>query len=483
VFKKVYFLFFLIFTLSNACKVFKPETFMISATNKGAKNYLKIINKDTLYDLLFHISSDEFEGRETSYKGQKLAANFLKNKLKYWEIDHPRALDGYYQAFNVKVQDFSNVSLSLNNDTLLFIDDYYSFGNPLESKHSKITCVDIGYGLSNKNYNTFSVKDKVLLVKEGVPNNKEYSVKDGNWRRKVKMATDSGALAIIFKKSDYVNKDANLKQHLKTPRMKMHNEKEKKQQIPTFFVNDNFFSKDTTYKVSFTTKINQIRTAENVIGFIPGKTDEILVISAHYDHIGFDRGEICNGADDDGSGTVALLSIAKAFKAAHLDGFIPKRGILFLMVSGEEKGLFGSKFYTDYPVFPISKTIANLNIDMIGRKDTVKSNNNYIYLIGSDKISKDLHVINEQINKKFINFELDYTYNDENDPNQFYYRSDHYNFAKNNVPVIFYFGGLHEDYHKPSDEIEKIEFDKLEKTSRYIFLTAWELAFRKNRIK
>ena len=153
------------------------------------------------------------------------------------------------------------------------------------------------------------------------------------------------------------------------------------------------------------------------------------------------------------------------------------------MVSGEEKGLFGSKFYTDYPAFPLSKTIANLNIDMIGRKDTIKTNNNYIYLIGSDKISKDLHTINEQINDKFINFDLDYTYNDEDDPNQFYYRSDHYNFAKNNIPVIFYFGGIHEDYHKPTDDIEKIDFDKLQKTSRYIFLTAWELAFRKNKIR
>ena len=207
------------------------------------------------------------------------------------------------------------------------------------------------------------------------------------------------------------------------------------------------------------------------------------MISAHYDHIGYDMGEICNGADDDGSGTASLLSIAKTFQKAYNDGYKPNRGILFLMVSGEEKGLFGSKYYTDNPYFPLKNTIANLNIDMIGRKDTIQSSNNYIYLIGSDKISNQLHIINEQINDRFIGFNLDYRYNNEEDPNRFYYRSDHYNFAKNNIPVIFYFGGLHEDYHKPTDEVDKIDFSKLEITTKYIFLTAWELAYRNNRIK
>ena len=157
--------------------------------------------------------------------------------------------------------------------------------------------------------------------------------------------------------------------------------------------------------------------------------------------------------------------------------------MLFLAVSGEEKGLFGSKYYTDNPVFPLSKTILNLNIDMVGRKDTIHSNSNYIYLIGSNRISNELHNISEQVNKKHINFDLDYTYNDKNDPNRFYERSDHYNFAKNNIPVIFYFGGLHEDYHQPTDDVEKIDFQKLEKVAKYVFLTAWELAYRKEAIK
>lgn len=227
------------------------------------------------------------------------------------------------------------------------------------------------------------------------------------------------------------------------------------------------------------------KDTENVLAYIPGseKPEEIVVISAHYDHVGMHNGQIYNGADDDGSGNVAILEIAEAFQEAIKDGYKPKRSILFLHVTAEEKGLLGSKFYTDVqPVFPLQNTIANLNIDMIGRVDEAHSqNSNYVYLIGSDKLSTDLHNLSEAVNSKYINLELDYTYNDKNDPNQFYYRSDHYNFAKNNVPIIFYFNGVHEDYHQPSDTPDKINYELLEKRAKLIFATAWELANGENR--
>jgi Zn-dependent M28 family amino/carboxypeptidase len=232
---------------------------------------------------------------------------------------------------------------------------------------------------------------------------------------------------------------------------------------------------------------NGIKASENVLAYIKGsdKPDEIIVISAHLDHIGIsNNGQINNGADDDGSGTVAILEIAEAFKAAENDGYKPKRSILFLHVTGEELGLYGSQYYTDVdPIFPLENTIADLNIDMIGRIDSKHENNsNYIYLIGSDKLSTELNNISEAVNKKYVNMQFDYTYNDENDPNRFYYRSDHYNFAKNNVPVIFYFNGTHADYHKPTDTPDKIAYDLLEKRTRLIFYTAWELANRDKRI-
>lgn len=229
-----------------------------------------------------------------------------------------------------------------------------------------------------------------------------------------------------------------------------------------------------------------IKTSENVVAYIKGtdKADELVVLSAHYDHVGVDaEGNVYNGADDDGSGTVALLEIAQAFEEARKAGNGPRRSLLFLHVTGEEKGLYGSKFYTDNPIFPLENTIADLNTDMIGRIDDAhKENPNYIYLIGSDRLSTELHKLSEQVNKKYTQLELDYTYNAKNDPNRFYYRSDHYNFAKNNIPIIFYFNGVHEDYHKHTDTPDKIEYDLLTKRTKLIFHTAWEIANQEERI-
>ena len=230
---------------------------------------------------------------------------------------------------------------------------------------------------------------------------------------------------------------------------------------------------------------NNYIKGDNIIGFIEGSDlkDEIVVITAHYDHLGIKDSLIYNGADDNGSGTVAIMEIAQAFMLAKKEGYGPRRSVLIMPVSGEEKGLLGSKYYTDNPVYPLENTIANLNVDMIGRIDDYHDNPDYIYLIGSDRLSTELHQISEEVNDKYINLELDYKYNDKDDPNRYYYRSDHYSFAKNNIPVIFYFNGVHADYHKESDTIEKIHFPKIEKISRYIFLTAWELANRNERIK
>ena len=225
---------------------------------------------------------------------------------------------------------------------------------------------------------------------------------------------------------------------------------------------------------------------ENIIGYIEGTDlkDELLVITAHYDHLGTKEDSlIYNGADDNGSGTSSIMEIAQAFMLAKKEGNGPRRSVLIMPVSGEEKGLLGSKYYADNPIYPLENTIANLNVDMIGRIDDYHDNPDYVYLIGSDRLSTELHQISEDVNKQYINLELDYKFNEEDDPNRYYYRSDHYNFAKNNIPVIFYFNGVHADYHKTSDTVDKIHFGKIQKISRYIFLTAWELANRNERPK
>jgi len=240
--------------------------------------------------------------------------------------------------------------------------------------------------------------------------------------------------------------------------------------------------------------------SENVIAIIEGteKPDEYLILTAHLDHVGYGRtgsrlrksyiGEvkdrIHNGADDDGSGTVAMLEIAQAFKQASKKGKGPKRSIVFLHVTGEEKGLLGSAYYSENPIYPLSNTVANLNLDMIGRIDPTRKGDKreYIYIIGSDHDSQDLHEISEQTNLQTVNLDLDYRYNAKDDPQRFYYRSDHYNFAKKGIPIIFYFSGTHEDYHLPSDTPDKINYDLLELRSKLIFYTAWNIANRDQRI-
>ncbi len=228
--------------------------------------------------------------------------------------------------------------------------------------------------------------------------------------------------------------------------------------------------------------------SENVAAIIEGSEfpNEYLIISSHLDHIGINKeGEINNGADDDGSGNIALLEIAQAFQTAAENGQRPKRSIIFLHVTGEEKGLLGSSYYVENPLYPLENTFANLNIDMVGRIDPEREDKdpNYIYLIGSDKLSTELHELSEEVNEKHTQLALDYTYNAEDDPNRFYYRSDHYNFAKNNIPVIFYFNGVHPDYHQPTDTPDKIEYELLEKRAKLIFYTAWELVNREKKVE
>lgn len=241
-----------------------------------------------------------------------------------------------------------------------------------------------------------------------------------------------------------------------------------------------------TYKTSMEVKVLK---SENVLGYLEGsdKKDEVLVITSHYDHIGMKpSGEgdlINNGADDDGSGTVSVLQLAKAFAQAKKEGKGPRRSILFMTVTGEEKGLLGSEYYSEHPIFPLDKTVVDLNIDMVGRRDPQhKDSAPYVYVIGSDKLSTELHTLSESVNKTYTNLVFDYTYNDQNHPDRLYYRSDHWNFAKKNIPIIFYFDGIHEDYHQPSDEVDKIEFDHLAKRAQCVFFTAWEIANREARI-
>ncbi|APY09920.1 peptidase M28 [Seonamhaeicola sp. S2-3] len=251
--------------------------------------------------------------------------------------------------------------------------------------------------------------------------------------------------------------------------------------IQSAFGNSNYFQ---TIPAEFLS--NNIKSTNNVLAFIEGseKPDEIVVISAHLDHLGIEEdGQINNGADDDGSGTVALMEIAQAFNLAKNKGLGPKRSILFLHFTAEEIGKKGSEYYTEHPVFPLENTVVNLNIDMIGRVDDLhQENKDYIYLIGSDRMSTELHYLSEKVNNAYFNIYLDYKYNSLRDRNNYYFRSDHYNFAANGVPVIFYFNGEHADYHKPTDTADKIDYPLLKRRTQLVFATAWQIANQEQRV-
>ncbi len=484
----------------------------VKEVTNNPETYAGTITAADLKTALYTYASDDFQGRETGQPGQKLAINFLKEHYIKYGVKAAKSDGDYFQTVPLDLVSAPDVSISINGTSFKYPEDLVSV---MTSKSEKISVEEIvyaGFGIEDQNVSSYAdidVKDKIVLIKSGEPKNDDgtYVVsgtseasKWSNMRQqftaKRVLALEKGAKAIFFYYPEIyqmvVGRFGN-----PSGSMSLSGNTEESY----FFVINDGIAKalvsdidtdhtpqviKTDIALDYKNNSEQI-TSENVAAFIKGseKPDEIIVISAHLDHEGVKDGEIYNGADDDGSGTVAVLEIAEAFAKAVNDGNRPKRSILFLNVTGEEKGLLGSRYYTDMdPIFPLENTIANLNIDMIGRTDPERKseNRNYVYLIGSDKLSTELHNISEEVNKKHMNVELDYTYNDENDPNQFYYRSDHYNFAKNNIPVIFYFNGTHKDYHKPSDTPDKIEYDLLENRARLVFYTAWELANRENRI-
>lgn len=487
------------------------------------EDFAKTITSEELSRHLHVIASDEMEGRETGKEGQKKAAKYIADHFASIGIE---PINGsYYQEIPLLLKKQEGMFITINGKRFEFMKDFYinrGFNDTI-IKTNQVTF--LGYGIDHKNYSDYrgvDVKGKVLMVFTGEPNkkgkswltnSKELTDWGKEYRQKLKKAKKEKAAAIFFIADNISEQVEKLRHHLETPFMMLDIEDyQPARYLPNFFISLEmaeaiFVSRETSIKkekakidkkgnpisleLNAEVEINVNRIgdkikAENVLGYIEGsdKKDEVIIISAHYDHIGMDGKEIYNGADDDGSGTVALLEIAQAFMEAKKSGNGPRRSILILPVSGEEKGLLGSSYYVKNPVFPLENTVADLNIDMIGRIDEQhKGNPDYIYLIGADMLSSELHQISEEANTKYSKLQLDYTYNMVDDPNQYYYRSDHYNFAKNNIPVIFYFNGTHADYHKPTDTVDKIDFNKMEKITRLVFHTAWELSNREERIK
>lgn len=468
--------------------------------DQTAIKYANTLTKADLKKHLVIVAADDMEGRDTGSPGQKKAAKYIANHFKSLGLKPPvKTKEGmsYLQKFDLMSSKWKDVSIAIKRNKTEYLKDVYAIGNINKTFKASMKVVFAGEGAKD---DFMKAKAKKKPVAFFVKNVQEL-------RKKRRIAQNAGVgqmFMIMGEDQEGFDKSLNYLGYY----VKRWSRGGLKSTEDDFMV---FVSPKTaanmygvseadlikkTMKVG--TKSSKIKltaeqdvrvgaSSENVLGYMEGtdKKDELLIITAHYDHVGTRNGKVYNGADDDGSGTVTVLELAEAFSKAKADGKGPRRSILFMTVSGEEKGLLGSRYYTDFdPVFPLKNTVADLNIDMVGRIDTrYKDDPNYIYLIGSDKLSTELHKLSEEANKQYINIKLDYKYNDENDPNRFYYRSDHYNFAKNNIPIIFYFNGTHADYHKPTDTVDKIHFGKMERIGRLIFHTAWKIANRENRLK
>lgn len=470
--------------------------------------YGNTITEQELKDHLYTYASDEFKGRETATDGEKMATDYLVNAYKEMGIAAARGNGDYLQPVPLVKNSLPSGTVSLGSREFTIGDDVFTMSSLV---NVKLETVFAGYGIETEGYSDYEgldVDGKAVIIIAGEPKaeNGTYLLSGtdepspwSNWRetleKRITAAVDKGAATVIYLDDAFTKRMKQRYDYLKQSAYGGQLTLAEEEKSPNVLFATNTFLGDKTFKKGQSAGVltvasessNEEVIANNVVAVIKGKTkpEEYIVISAHLDHIGVSKnGEINNGADDDGSGTVAVLEIAEAFKKAAEAGNGPDRSVVFLHVTGEEKGLFGSEYYTDHPIFPLEQTVADLNIDMIGRIDPKREGNrNYIYLIGSDKLSTELHLLSEEVNSKYANIEFDYTYNDENDPNRFYYRSDHYNFAKNNVPVIFYFNGTHDDYHRPSDTPDKINYDLLTNRARLVFYTAWEIANRPQRIK
>ncbi|RZL16586.1 MAG: M28 family peptidase [Hymenobacter sp.] len=507
---------------------------------KHARRYADRITAPGLRQDLTILASDVYEGRATGQPGQRLAATYLANALATAGLVGPltNTATPFYQRFSLTRTGLdSTSSVTVGGRTFLVNKDFYVLiRNPVTAS-APLQPAFVGYGINTPGYADFTpanlaLKGKDLLILLGEPQTPAGQAllgKSGQAspygspgfaevlergpglyalapRSTIRIMPNAAAFARV--PQDYANlygwQDRIAFPGTAPPTATGPN---------VFFVSPEmgaallgttaagltayhqavaaagkpipspFQAPPATLQVRVQT---QPFTTENVLGYLEGtdKKQEVVVISAHYDHIGVQQGRVYNGADDDGSGTVSLLAMARAFAQAKKEGHGPRRSLLFLANVGEELDLLGSRYYTDHPVFPLAATVADLHLDMVGRVDSLHpGQGNYLYLIGDDWLSTDLHQLSAATNRQGTPLQLDYRYNTLADPSHLYYRSDHYSFAKHRVPVIYYFSGFHRDYHQPSDDVDKIDFTALTQRSRLIFRTAWAVANRAQRVQ
>lgn len=509
-------------SLSVALKAQTQEvSYLLEHAAKG-KTWAKTITAEDLSNHLHVLASDEMQGRETGKEGQRMAATYIAQRFQQLGLE---PINGsYFQQVPLKVSKLKGGVLSIGEEKLVFKNDFVPYPG-IKVADLESDAVFVGYGIQDDGWDDFAgldVKGKTVVYLSGVPEDKEWVelAASGEYERwsidpsaKRNLADSLGAVAVMVVSPEFQTMRSRLVPWLSRERMRLDVEREGQgTDLPTLIVSEEVLLRVSGWKSMSTvrkkwsnkklkgTDLGPMRLslarmterleAANVWGFLPGQdsllSEEVVVLTSHYDHVGVDEetGEVYNGADDDGSGTVSLLENAEAWMEAVKGGFGPRRSILFMAFVGEEKGLLGSEWYASNPAFPLEAHVCDLNMDMVGRFDEAhQDDDRYVYLIGSDKLSSELHEISEAVNAEHVGIALDYTFNAPDDPNRFYYRSDHYNFAKHNIPVIFYFSGVHEDYHGVGDTPDKIRYPKMAEIGRLVFLTSWEVANRNGKLE
>jgi hypothetical protein len=521
---------FILFTPLTAQK--KNGSSAASAASKFGN--VEGVTAQQLKDHLTFIASDELEGRDTPSRGLDIAAMYIARHLSAWGIKPAGDNGTYFQKFPLRRSriDVDATRVTIGGQSYAYGQDFLTSQSTANFPGAPVVFAGYGWVLKSKNINPYEgidVKDKVVVVVNSLP--KGITFNDlkgpigGDWMSPAYYAQMNGAKAVInfptfnslvnwegtrWNQSDkggvtFGKQEPTIKIPLITPSPRM---------IASLMQGEKFnatvlFSKTgggetlesfdlkpaKRVSANVAVKLDELHS-QNVVGILEGSDpvlkNEYVAVGAHYDHVGtnpFFPGEdkIWNGADDDGSGTVAVMAIAEAMSK----GPRPKRSMLFIWHAGEEKGLWGSEYFADNPTVPIGSIITELNIDMIGRYQNPGDENHpqnkqlpkqgEIFSIGSKMMSTELGELSEAVNKAFLNINFNYKYDDPKDEEQFFYRSDHFNYAKKGVPIIFYMDGSHADYHQVSDSIEKINFEQMEKVTRTILATGWELANRAKR--
>ncbi|HLK31189.1 MAG TPA: M28 family peptidase [Puia sp.] len=469
------------------------------------KSFANSINEDGLKKHLYTIAGKDYEGRETATAGQRKAAAYIEDYFKSLGLT-PGNKDNYQLYYPVFQDSITSASIQIGSSTFQLNEDFAV--NASINYTSTLLGADVvfaGYGISDSthdDYKGLDVKGKIVLVLDGMPSGQLQAQIRGrsfNPYGKQDAAQKNGAVALLVIQENFPRRNDGNKGRMYLNGYKKVNRPNTfyvSEKIAKAIMGDDYKGKSNvqpkTYSsetvLQFAKETSHLQSSD-VLGYLEGTDlkDQLVVISAHYDHLGKRDTVIYYGADDDGSGTVSILEIANAFAKAKAAGKGPRRSILFLANSGEEKGLWGSEYYANHPTYPLDKTTVDLNIDMIGRLDDTRKkgdSTNYVYVVGDDKLSSDLKVISEAQNKKYTKLELDYKFNDPKDPQRIYYRSDHFNFAEKGVPIIFYYDGmLDADYHKPTDTPDKINYDVMAKRAKLVFYTAWEMANRNDMLK